>query len=227
MELFQGFIEFVRQGGPAMIALLACSIIVIAIVIERLYFFATQHGDSKGLLRQIGQKIAANDMDGAIAVCRANRGMLPRILEFGLLRGEKSRGDITDALSIALMENLNLLERNLGVIGTIAVIAPFVGLFGTVLGIIRAFQDIALKGNSTPAVVAAGVSEALITTAAGLFVAVVAVIFFNYFKTRIKAYNQEMIVAANQLAEMLHFHNTGSPIPTELYQPVAAAAGRP
>jgi hypothetical protein len=72
------------------------------------------------------------------------------------------------------MENLNSLERNLGVIGTIAVIAPFVGLFGTVLGIIRAFQDIALKGNSTPAVVAAGVSEALITTAAGLFVAVIA-----------------------------------------------------
>ena len=81
--------------------------------------------------------------------------MLPKILEFGLRRGEKNRADITDALSIALMEHLNSLERNLGIIGTIAVIAPFVGLFGTVLGIIRAFEDIALKGNSTPAVVAA------------------------------------------------------------------------
>jgi biopolymer transport protein ExbB len=121
------------------------------------------------------------------------------------------------------MEHLNSLERNLGIIGTIAVISPFVGLFGTVLGIIRAFQDIALKGNSTPAVVAAGVSEALITTAAGLFVAVVSVIFFNYFKSRIKSYNQEMIVAANQLAEMLHFHNTGAPIPTDLYQPATTA----
>jgi biopolymer transport protein ExbB/TolQ len=128
------------------------------------------------------------------------------------MRGTKNRADITDALSIALMENLNLLERNLGVIGTIAVIAPFVGLFGTVLGIIHAFQDIALKGNSTPAVVAAGVGEALVTTAAGLFVAVISVVFFNYFKTRIKGYNQEMIVAANQLAEMLHFHNVGESI---------------
>ena len=72
--------------------------------------------------------------------------------------------------------------------------------------------------------VAPGISEALITTAAGLFVAVIAVIFFNYFKARIKSYNQEMIVAANQLAEMLHFHNTGAPIPTELYQPTAAGA---
>ncbi len=207
-------------------ALLLLSIIAIAIVIERLLFFATQHSDSKGLLRALGLKIAADDLNGAIKVCRENKGMLPKILEFGLKRGEKNRADITDALSIALMEHLNSLERNLGIIGTIAVIAPFVGLFGTVLGIIRAFQDIALKGNSTPAVVAAGVSEALITTAAGLFVAVVSVIFFNYFKSRIKSYNQEMIVAANQLAEMLHFHNTGAPIPTDLYQPAPTTSGR-
>jgi biopolymer transport protein ExbB len=198
--------------------------VAIAIVIERLSFFSSQHSDSKGLLRALGQKIASNDLAGAIKVCQQNKGMLPKILEFGLKRGEKNRADITDALSIALMEHLNALERNLGIIGTIAVISPFVGLFGTVLGIIRAFQDIALKGNSTPAVVAAGVSEALITTAAGLFVAVVSVIFFNYFKSRIKSYNQEMIVAANQLAEMLHFHNTGAPIPTELYQPTPTPA---
>ena len=216
---FGNFFGTIQSGGFAMWCLLLLSIIAVAIVIERLLFFASQHSDSKGLLRQIGQRIAADDLSGAIKICQQNKGMLPKILAFGLQRGEKNRADITDALSIALMENLNTLERNLGVIGTIAVIAPFVGLFGTVLGIIRAFQDIALKGNSTPAVVAAGVSEALITTAAGLFVAVVSVIFFNYFKTRIKAYNQEMIVSANQLAEMLHFHNTGAAIPTDLYQP--------
>jgi biopolymer transport protein ExbB len=221
---FSGFYNTILSGGPAMIALLALSVIAVAIVIERLLFFASQHSDSKGLLRSIGQKIASNDLPGAIKICQQNKGMLPKILEFGLQRGEKNRADITDALSIALMENLNSLERNLGVIGTIAVIAPFVGLFGTVLGVMRTFNDIALKGNSTPAVVSAGVAEALITTAAGLFVAVTAVIFFNYFKTRIKAYNQEMIVAANQLAEMLHFHNTGAALPTDAYQPSATGA---
>jgi biopolymer transport protein ExbB len=218
--VFTGFMSLMQQGGWDMWLLLAISVIGLAVVIERLVFFASQHGDTKGLLKLIGQKIAGDDIDGAIKVCRSQRGMLPRILEFGLLRGEKNRADITDALSIALMEHLNSLERNLGIIGTIAVIAPFVGLFGTVLGIIRAFADIALKGNSTPAVVAAGVSEALVTTATGLIIAVIAVVFFNYFKTRIKSYNQEMIVAANQMAEMLHFHNTGAPIPTDLYQPV-------
>jgi biopolymer transport protein ExbB len=217
--VFGGFTAFMQQGGWDMWLLLLISIVGLAVVIERLVFFAQQHGDTKGLLRAIGQKIASDDIDGAIKVCRSQRGMLPRILEFGLQRGEKNRADITDALSIALMEHLNALERNLGIVGTIAVIAPFVGLFGTVLGIIKAFQDIALKGNSTPAVVAAGVSEALITTASGLIIAVIAVVFFNYFKTRIKTYNQEMIVAANQMAEMLHFHNTGAPIPTDLYQP--------
>jgi biopolymer transport protein ExbB len=220
---FSGFFTMIDQGGPAMWILLVMSIAAVAIVIERLLFFASQHSDSKGLLKAIGLKIAEDDLEGAIKICRQNKGMLPKILAFGLLRGEKNRADITDALSIALMENLNTLERNLGVIGTIAVIAPFVGLFGTVLGVMRTFQDIALKGNSTPAVVSAGVAEALITTAAGLFVAVTAVVFFNYFKTRIKAYNQEMIVSANQLAEMLHFHNTGASIPTDLYKPAAEA----
>ena len=221
--MFGGFVTFMQKGGWDMWLLLLISIVGLAIVIERLWFFAQQHGDTKGLLRAIGQKISQDDIDGAIKVCRNQRGMLPRILEFGLLRGEKNRADITDALSIALMEHLNSLERNLAIIGTIAVISPFVGLFGTVLGIIRAFDDIALKGNSTPSVVAAGVSEALITTASGLIIAVVAVVFFNYFKSRIKTYNQEMIVAANQMAEMLHFHNTGAPIPTDLYQPAPAA----
>jgi len=220
VDFFSGFVELIKQGGVVMIILILMSIIAVAIVIERLVFFSQQHGDSRALLRSLGQKIAADDMGGAIAVCNQNKGMLPRILAFGLLRGEKDRSDITDALSIALMENLNTLERNLGIIGTIAVIAPFVGLLGTVSGIIHAFQDIALKGNSTPAVVAAGVGEALVTTAAGLFVAVVSVVFFNYFKTRIKAYNQETIVAANQLAEMLDFHNKNQAIPTDLYQPV-------
>lgn len=224
MDAFTGALEFIKQGGFAMVLLLLCSIVAVAIVIERLLFFAAQHGDGKALLRAIGACIARDDIAGASAVCKQEKGMLPRILEFGLARGSKSRSDITDALQIALMEHLNALERNLGIIGTIAVIAPFVGLFGTVLGIITAFQDIALKGNSTPAVVARGVSEALITTAAGLIVAIVAVVFFNYFKARIRAYNQEMIVAANQMAEMLHFHNVGEAIPTDLYQPVNGPA---
>src|SRR5271166_4230959 len=227
MNPLEAFVDFLNKGGPAMYGLLLLSVVSIGIVFERLFFFSKQHSDPSALLKEIGDRVSRDDMNGAIAVCDRHRGMLPKILQFGLYRHEKSRADISDALSIGLLEQLNTLEANLSIIGTVAVIAPFVGLFGTVLGIIRAFNDIALKGNSTPAVVSAGVAEALVTTAAGLFVAVVAVVFFNYFKSRIKAYNQEMIVAANKLAEMLHFHNTGSPIPTELYNPRATGGKAP
>ncbi len=194
------------RGGPAMLALLACSIVAIAIVIERLLFFAQQRIDADALVRQLGARIALDDLPGAIAICDQNAGMLPKILKFGLQRGERSRIDVADALGIELRKQLGALERHLAIIGTIAVIAPFVGLFGTVLGVIHAFDDIALKGNSSPAVVAAGVSEALVTTAAGLFVAVTAVIFFNYFKVRAKEYTREMVGAADEVAEVLHFH---------------------
>ena len=98
-----GFLQTVNSGGPAMWMLLVLSVVAIAIVIERLLFISSQHSDSKGLLRSLGQKIAANDLSGAIKVCQQNKGMLPKILAFGLERGEKNRADITDALSIALM----------------------------------------------------------------------------------------------------------------------------
>ena len=114
---YSDFFGFIVAGGFAMWVLLVMSVIAVAIVIERLLFFASQHSDSKGLLKQIGQRIAADDLSGAIKICQQQKGMLPKILEFGLLRGEKNRADITDALSIALMENLNTLERNLGAQG--------------------------------------------------------------------------------------------------------------
>ena len=72
MDFFSGFIELIKQGGVVMIILIIMSIIAVAIVIERLYTFSQQHGDSKGLLRQLGQKIAADDMAGAIKVCQTN-----------------------------------------------------------------------------------------------------------------------------------------------------------
>jgi biopolymer transport protein ExbB len=209
MWLVDSFVAFLSRGGPAMIALLFCSLLAMAVIIERLLFFAQQHVDAETLVRQLGARIALDDIDGAIAICEQNHGLLPRILETGLLRSGKSRTDISDALAFAARKQSAAFERNLSIIGTIAVISPFVGLFGTVLGIIRAFDDIALKGNSSPAVVAAGVSESLITTAAGLFVAVLSVVFFNYFRARVRTNREEIGWATDQLAEILHYHNDG------------------
>ena len=227
MGFFNGFVSLMIRGGPAMLALLVCSVLVVAVVIERLIYFAQQHVDSEELVRQLAARVALDDLAGAIAICDQNAGMLPKILKFGLQRGERSRIDIEDALSVELRKQVGALERYLAIIGTIAVVSPFIGLFGTVLGIIHAFDDIALKGNSSPAVVAAGVSEALITTAAGLFVAVISVIFFNYFKVRSKADTREMDEAADELAEVLHFHKIDRLTLPPAYRPAAVQKPTP
>ncbi len=223
------FIVFLERGGPAMFALLAASIVVVAIVFERFVFLWHQRVDAEALVRRLGEKIAAGDTEGAIAVCDASRGAIPAVLRAGLARNEQDKSDIVDGLSIASRKRLRGFEQNLSVLGTVAVVAPFVGLFGTVLGIIHAFDDIALKGNSSPAVVAAGVSEALITTAAGLFVAVTSVVFFNYFRNRSRVAREEMLWAAEQLVELLHLRNTGRLAPADvsrLLDEAPAAAGR-
>jgi biopolymer transport protein ExbB len=207
VNVFAGFFAFLVRGGPAMLALFVCSLVAIAVVVERLLFYAQQHIDADALVAQLSARVKAGDVDGAIAICDQNHGLLPQILKVALVRAGRSRADVAEALSAALKRRLPAFNRNLPIIGTLAVIAPFVGLFGTVLGIIHAFDDIALKGNSSPAVVAAGVGEALVTTAAGLFVAVVSVIFFNYFKTRSQSCSQEIVGAAEDLAEVIHFHN--------------------
>lgn len=192
-----------------MLGLLVCSSLTIAIVVERLLYLAQQHVDAEALVRQLGDRLALGDLRGAIAVCDQNRGLLPRILKGGLLRRVGDRAGIDDGFTIVAKRYLPALDRNLAIIGTIAVIAPFVGLFGTVLGIIHAFDDIALKGNSSPAVVAAGVSEALVTTAGGLFVAILSVIFFNYFKSRVRTFREEIGWAIDEVVEMLLLHQRG------------------
>ncbi|MBV8637040.1 MAG: MotA/TolQ/ExbB proton channel family protein [Candidatus Eremiobacteraeota bacterium] len=203
MQLLNAFIAFLIRGGPAMLALLACSILVVAIIFERVVFLSRQREDAEKLIGAIKGRLDAGDIAGAIAECSRKPTALSNVLKAGLEREPATQSQVTDALAIATRKYLRPFEQNLAVIGTIAVIAPFIGLFGTVLGIIRAFDDIALRGNSSPAIVAAGVSEALITTAAGLFVAVTAVIFFNFFKNQNRVYREDTLWAAEELADML------------------------
>jgi biopolymer transport protein ExbB len=203
MQLLSAFIAFLVRGGPAMLALLACSILVVAIIFERVVFLIRQHGDAEELVDAIKARLEEGDVRAAIAECDRKPTALSRILKAGLEREPATKNELNDTIAVAFRKNLRPFEQNLAVIGTIAVIAPFIGLFGTVLGIIRAFDDIALRGNSSPAIVAAGVSEALITTAAGLFVAVTAVIFFNFFKNQNRVYREDALWASEELVDVL------------------------
>ena len=135
------FVGFLVRGGPAMLGLFVCSLVAIAVVVERLLFYAQQHVDANELVKQVSARIAIDDVEGARAICAQNKGLLPKILEVALERTTRSRNDVSEAVSAALRRSLPVLDRNLAIVGTLAVIAPFVGLFGTVLGIIHAFDE--------------------------------------------------------------------------------------
>ena len=208
--------NFLDQGGATLYVLVLCSVLLIAVVFERWYKIRSLLVDHEWLLDQMKVFLAQGDVPRALAFCRQLSGCLPRVFEAALYRADRKQADIESALGNAISEQNHHLERNLPIIGTMAVIAPFIGLFGTVMGIIRSFGDIAAKGASNPAVVSAGVAEALIATAAGLFVAIVSVVSFNYFKGMTKKAVSSWQVSSNKLVEMLMLSREKMPFPEDL-----------
>jgi len=123
---------------------------------------------------------------------------LSEVLLSGLSRSGRSKEEVNEAMELAGRRELLKLEKSLGILGTIGSTAPFIGLFGTVLGIIRAFSDLAIAQGASPAAVADGIAEALIATAAGLFVAVPAVVAYNYFVRSASRHALELEASASE-----------------------------
>ena len=215
----EGILKFLNTGGFVMYFLVLCSIVLAAVIFERFYTYWKHSTDSQWMLDQMADFILQGKIAEALYFVRGIQGTLPRVFEVGLLRMSQPRQEIEDAMASSISEQNLFLDKNLGIVGTLAVISPFVGLFGTVLGIMRCFSDIALKGATGPAVVSKGVAEALVATAAGLFVAITAVIFNNYFKLRIKNMTSSMNVASSKLVEMLELFKAGKPFPEDLLPP--------
>jgi biopolymer transport protein ExbB len=174
---------YFQQGGVAMYPLLLCSILSVAIVIDRimvLYRAGRADGALAGVLEGL---LAGDQVTAAESQCQRADGPLARAMQ-AALAPPKGRADRRQgALERALSREAGRMERHLPILATIGSVSPFIGLFGTVLGIMRAFRDISAAGAAGSAVVASGIAEALITTAAGLFVAVIAVIAYNHLMT--------------------------------------------
>lgn len=201
------------QGGATLWALIACSVILIALVAERASQMRRLDIDHEWLLAQMALALERRDIVSATHLCQQAPGVLARVFEAGLYRADHAREEIESAMSTRIIQQGQVLERNLASIGTMAVVAPFIGLFGTVLGIVRAFKEL---GGSNPQAVNAGIAEALASTAAGLFVAILAVVSFNYFKNRVRAMTAQMNVAGAQLVEMIILGRSGRPFPQDL-----------
>jgi biopolymer transport protein ExbB len=174
------------MASPTMMVLALCSIVTVGFTIERvLYFSGTRH-NTKAFMAEVAKKLKAGDARGALEYCQASKSPVGRVMAQGIGHFNRSRDELAQRLDTAIDLETVEMERNLGVLGTMSNIAPLLGLFGTVVGIIRAFADIARTGSGGGAVVAMGVSEALMTTAAGIIVAVIATVFFNFFVRRIR-----------------------------------------
>lgn len=185
-------------GGPVVVILMTLSIMVITFTIERYLSLAKAKGRGpiEPFLKRVAQLLQEGDIDGAIAECNKQKGSIANILRQGLeryqvlvldnkLAGEEKLQEVSRAVEEAMMLEVPLLEKNLVALSTIASVAVLVGLFGTVLGMIRSFQALATAGTPNASELSSGISEALINTAGGLFGAIVGTIAYNFFVTKV------------------------------------------
>jgi len=179
--------------GPLRWFLLPCSILALTFIIERAYslYKARARVGTEQFMAQITESLRNDNIMEAVSICEEAGGPLANVLKAGLLKYSQAmieeRGvtkeEIQEAIQEAGLLEIPQLERNLPVIGTLAVISPLLGLLGTVTGMIKAFTTIALEGTGDPQQLAGGISEALLTTATGLMIAVPCLVFYNLFES--------------------------------------------
>ena len=180
-------------------------------MIERVLFFRSNRLAWDKLLARVDPLLHADDPKGLAEVLRSWQGPEADVLRAGVLGARKGKAAAERLVHAALLVETQRLDRRLAFLGTLGNNAPFIGLFGTVMGIIRAFHDLSLDVKGGANVVMSGVSEALIATAAGLFVAIPAVIAFNAFQRRVsKDVNRAEASADRLLAILVGSDDSGS-----------------
>ncbi|MGA2614001.1 MAG: MotA/TolQ/ExbB proton channel family protein [Spirochaetia bacterium] len=196
--------QIFASGGATMYVLLFCSLLSLAVIIDRLWtYWSMMKVNRAAFMRRIQGMIERKDRDGAVEICRETKAPFARVALAGLVLRSRDEKLIASTLERSVTTQASRLERLTSIVGTIGNTAVYIGLFGTVLGIIRAFRDISAMGTGGMAVVIGGVAEALITTATGLAVAVPSVIAYNYFVRRIDGFVNDMELCASEMTDLL------------------------
>ncbi len=205
-------LEIIQKGGPVMIPIILCSMIALAVVMERFYHLHRVKIDTQKFLDTIVDSIRRNKIKEALQICEQTQGPIPQVLRVGILKHDRPREEIREAIQDAAQHEIPRLEQNLGILGTISHIAPLLGLLGTVTGLVRCFQIIQEKSSAmnpiNPGDLAGGIWEALLTTVAGLMVAIPTIVIYNYFVHRVETFVNEMERSAGQLLDVLSNRGT-------------------
>ncbi|MBI2094999.1 MAG: MotA/TolQ/ExbB proton channel family protein [Candidatus Omnitrophica bacterium] len=199
--------EFMQKGGPIMWPIFICSILAFAIVIERMIRLRREQIDTKSFMEQISKSLKRNKIMEAIDLCERTAGPIANILKAGILKHDRPRQEVREAVEDASVHEVPRLERNLPVLATIAHVAPLLGLLGTVTGMVAAFQVIESKASSVnpvnPGDLAGGIWEALLTTVFGLCVAIPTYVAYNYLVSRVDGFVLDMERSATDLLNLL------------------------
>ncbi|MBD3849737.1 MAG: MotA/TolQ/ExbB proton channel family protein [Acidobacteria bacterium] len=194
--------EYFRQGGIFMYPLLFFSVLAATVAIERFIVFSKAKINVSDFLTKIRKALLVNrNVKEAIKICEQSKGPVASVMKAGLLRYGHAREDVEKTIENAALYELDRLEKRLGVLATTANVAPMLGFLGTVAGMIKSFATLAEQGLTNPAAVAVGISEALITTATGLIIAIPAQLVYNWYTTKITRFVRDIETASNMLVE--------------------------
>lgn len=195
--------RMIQQGWLTTVPLGVCSILVVAVTIERFLRYRGIEQQTREVTRSVVEALGRRDLPTATALCQTNKTPVAQIFREGLAWKNIALEDLERILGTARQETVSDLRRSLWILGTIGSLAPFIGLFGTVVGIMKAFHQIAVEGSGGFAVVASGISEALIATAVGLGVAIIALTFYNYLNVKIGLIGNGFARACERLVQAL------------------------
>ncbi|KAA0875338.1 MotA/TolQ/ExbB proton channel family protein [Nitrincola tapanii] len=196
--------ELIRSGGWLMIPILACSVAALAICLERLWFLRSSRILPEGLLAEVWELIRSGEMTPERLRSIREGSPLGALIVAGLNNSRHGREIMKESIQEAAAPVVHEMERYLNSLGTIAAITPLLGLLGTVIGMIRVFSAIMLQGTGNANVLAGGISEALITTAAGLAIAIPTLVMHRYLQRRVDSLVLVMEQEAVRLVEVVH-----------------------
>jgi biopolymer transport protein ExbB/TolQ len=196
--------EILQTGGFTMYILLFCSILSLTILLERIIYYRRRSRTKRSeFMTKIKRALKSNSIERAMEICSETYAPFSNVIYSGLELHERNGKEISNAMEREITVEATKLERFTGIVGTIGNTAVYIGLFGTVLGIIRAFHDISAAGAGGMSIVIGGVAEALVCTAMGLLVAVPAVIAFNYFTKRVEHFINDMELCASEFMDLI------------------------
>lgn len=196
--------ELVKAGGWLMVPIIACSVVALAIIVERAWSLRERRVVPEDLVARIWRRARDGDITEEQIRELREGSPLGRILAVALLNRDRERHVMKEAIEEAGHAVSHELDRFLTALGTIAAITPLLGLLGTVIGMISVFTTITNLGVGNPAELAGGISQALITTATGLSVAIPSLIFYRHFRGKVEALTVQMEQEAVKLVEILH-----------------------